>query len=127
MFDGKLSKLVLGRIANYLPSAEPNYKDMDDDDYIRLLSWCEDWPSQKVYETAYKESHMDPIQTWDEWSADMKPFPLPVRTELRRALSIHQEIGSLKPLRTINYFLIHGKKILLWSFLGTLVWWVFFQ
>ena len=127
MFDGKLSKYILSSIANYLPNVEPNYKDLTDDVYISLLSWCENWPSQKVYETAYKESHMDPIQTWDEWASDMKPFPLPVRLELRRALSIHQEMGSLKPLRTINYFLIHGKKVFLWSFLGFLVWLTFIQ
>ena len=63
MFDGKLSKYILSSIANYLPNVEPNYKDLTDDVYISLLSWCENWPSQKVYETAYKESHMDPIQT----------------------------------------------------------------
>ena len=29
---------------------------MKDEDYISLLSWCEDWEPEQVYETAYKQS-----------------------------------------------------------------------
>ena len=75
--------------AEVLPKKQPNLRTMQDEDFISLLSWCEDWEPQEVYETAYKESRIDPLQTWDEWADDMKPLPLIVRTEMERAILIH--------------------------------------
>ena len=42
--------------AEVLPTKQPNLRHMKDEDYISLLSWCEDWEPEQVYETAYKES-----------------------------------------------------------------------
>ena len=97
----KFSLLDIGAmiVSKLLPSKQPNLRTMNDEDFISLLSWCEDWEPQKVYETAYKESRIDFIQTWDEWSDDMRPLPLVVRMELQRAIKIHEERGNLLALR----------------------------
>ena len=92
--------------AEVLPTKQPNLHHMKDEDYISLLSWCEDWEPQTVYETAYKQSYLNPIQTWDEWSDDMKPLPGPVIAELQRALMIHHGVGTMRALMTYAFF--HG-------------------
>ena len=71
------------KFSEVLPEKVPNYKAMADHDFISLLSWLEDWEPEDVYKTAYKESHIDYIQTWDEWAVDMQPLPIVVRTELK--------------------------------------------
>ena len=95
----KTLDIIIGNFARHLPKKSPRYNDLKDDDFIRLLSWCEDWHPEKVYKTAYKQSHIDYIQTWDEWSDDMQPLPLVVRMELQRAIQIHEERGNLLALR----------------------------
>ena len=85
--------------ARFLPKKAPVYKQLKDDDYISILSWLEDWEPEQVYKIAYKQSHIDYIQTWDEWSDDMLPLPLVVRMELQRAIQIHEERGNLMALR----------------------------
>ena len=90
--------------AKVLPVKKPNLRNMEDEDYISLLSWCEDWEPQIVYETAYKESNIDPIQTWDEWADDMKPLPLVVRVELERAVLLHDGVGTMRALMTYAFF-----------------------
>ena len=79
--------------------AQLPYNDLKDEDFISLLSWCEDWDPEKVYKLAYKQSHIDYIQTWDEWADDMKPLPLVVRMELQRAIDIHDKAGNMAVLR----------------------------
>ena len=90
--------------AKLLPIKRPNLRHMVDEDFISLLSWCEDWEPQTVYETAYKESRIDPIQTWDEWADDMKPLPLVVRVELERAVLLHDGVGTMRALMTYAFF-----------------------
>ena len=84
--------------AEVLPTKAPNLRHMKDEDYISLLSWCEDWEPEQVYKTAYKQSHLNYLQTWDEWSDDMKPLPGPVVAELQRALLIHHGVGTMRAL-----------------------------
>ena len=91
--------LLMAIFARFLPKKAPVYKQLKDDDYISMLSWLEDWEPEQVYKTAYKQSHIDYIQTWDEWSDDMRPLPLVVRMELQRAIKIHEERGNLLALR----------------------------
>ena len=110
--------------AEVLPTKQPNLHHMKDEDYISLLSWCEDWEPQTVYETAYKQSHLNYLQTWDEWSDDMKPLPGPVIAELQRALMIHHGVGTMKALMTYAFF--HGwaqrlMKYTFWVFIGVVL------
>ena len=63
----KFSLLDLGAMcfAELLPKKGPNLRHMKDEDFISLLSWCEDWEPEEVYKTAYKQSHIDYYQTWE--------------------------------------------------------------
>ena len=127
----KFSLLDIGAmiVSKLLPSKQPNLRTMNDEDFISLLSWCEDWEPQKVYETAYKESRIDFIQTWDEWSDDMRPLPLVVRMELQRAIKIHEERGNLMALRGFAWiydcFTWVGKSTV-WIFLILVAYYWFF-
>ena len=109
--------------AEVLPKKQPNLRTMKDEDFISLLSWCEDWEPEQVYETAYKESRIDFIQTWDEWSDDMKPLPLIVRSELERAIKIHHEVGTMRALMTYAFFHSWGERLMkctFWAFITVL-------
>jgi hypothetical protein len=117
---------VAVKFADILPEKVPNYRTMDDADFISILSWCEDWEPEKVYKTAYKESHIDYIQTWDEWSNNMIPLPLVVRTELERAMKIHDVAGNLKAIRAFSFFYNNGRRMILWGGLSFLALWLLF-
>jgi len=110
--------------AEVLPTKAPNLRHMKDEDYISLLSWCEDWEPEQVYKTAYKQSHLNYLQTWEEWSDDMKPLPGPVVAELQRALLIHHGVGTMRALMTYAFF--HGwaqrlMKYSFWFFIGIIL------
>ena len=102
--------------AEVLPTKAPNLRHMKDEDYISLLSWCEDWEPEQVYETAYKQSNLNYLQTWEEWSADMKPLPLPVIAELQRALLVHHDVGSMRALMTYAFFHSWAQTLMKYSF-----------
>ena len=95
--------LVAILIARVLPAKKPAFNKMEDSDFITILSWLEDWEPEKVYKTAYKESYLDSYYTWEEWSADMRPLPVPVRAEMQRALKMHEDSGNLEALRTYAF------------------------
>ena len=113
--------------AEVLPKKMPNLRNMKDEDYISLLSWCEDWEPQVVYETAYKHSYLNPLQTWDEWSYDMKPLPGPVIAELKRAILVHHDVGTMRALMTYAFFHKWAQilmKYTFWVFIGiVLMYW----
>ena len=117
----KFSLLDIGAmvVAKLLPSKQPNLRTMKDEDFISLLSWCEDWEPEQVYETAYKQSNLNYLQTWDEWSTDMKPLPGPVVAELKRAILIHHGVGTMRALMTYAFFHKWANRLGLGSF------WVF--
>ena len=122
----KFSLLDIGAmvVAKLLPTKQPNLRTMNDEDFISLLSWCEDWEPQKVYETAYKESRIDFIKTWDEWSDDMKPLPLIVRTELERAILIHDGVGTMRALMTYAFFQSWASRLAwctFWAFVSVIL------
>ena len=102
--------------AEVLPTKQPNLHHMKDEDYISLLSWCEDWEPEQVYETAYKQSHLNYLQTWEEWSDDMKPLPIPVVAELQRALLIHHGVGTMRALMTYAFFHGWAQRLMQYSF-----------
>ena len=90
-------------VAKILPAKKPALHKMNDCDFITILSWLEGWEPEKVYKTAYRQSHLDTYYTWEEWAQDMKPLPIPVRAEMERALKMHQESGNLEALRTYAF------------------------
>ena len=102
--------------AKLLPHNEPNLWRMDDADRISLLSWCEDWEPQKVYETAYKESRIEELLSWDEWADNIQPLPTVVRTELERAILIHEKYGNLRVLLGYSFFQTWVGRISKWGF-----------
>ena len=91
-------------LSRVLPARKPALHKMQDCDFITILSWLEGWEPEKVYKTAYRESHLDTYYTWDEWAEDMKPLPIPVRAELEKAIKIHEKAGNLESLRTYAFF-----------------------
>jgi|TARA_R110000824_G_C15024164_1_gene658701 hypothetical protein len=95
--------LVAILVSKILPTKKPAYYQMADSDFITILSWLEDWEPEKVYKTAYKESYLDTYYTWEEWSEDMKPLPVPVRAEMERAIKMHEQSGNLEALRTYAF------------------------
>jgi hypothetical protein len=111
---------LMAVFAKFLPKKAPIYNKLKDDDYISILSWLEDWEPEQVYKTAYKQSHIDYIQTWDEWSDDMSPLPLVVRMELQRAIQIHEERGNLMALRGFAWFYD------CFTWIGKSTMWIFF-
>ena len=115
----KTLEMIVGSFARLLPEKSPRYNDLKDEDFISLLSWCEDWDPEKVYKLAYKQSHIDYIQTWDEWADDMKPLPLVVRMELQRAIDIHDKAGNMAVLRAYAWmyeWFSRSTKAFIWIF-----------
>ena len=79
---------------------EPNYSAISDEDLIHLVAWCEKWKTKKVYDTAWKQVHMEPQHTFGDWMVYGKPkLPLPVRTELITAAKINYERGRMWSLQ----------------------------
>jgi hypothetical protein len=109
-------------IAKILPVKKPAFHKMEDSDFITILSWLEDWEPEKVYKTAYKESNLDSYYTWDEWAADIRPLPAPVRVEMQRALKMHEDSGNLEALRT--YAFVY--EVLIQRWFPRLLWGAFF-
>ena len=94
---------VAAMLSKILPTRKPALHKMQDCDFITILSWLEGWEPEKVYKTAYRESHLDTYYTWEEWAEDMKPLPIPVRAELEKAIKIHEKAGNLASLRTYAF------------------------
>ena len=111
-------------LGKYLPHRPPAFSKMTDSDYITVLSWCEDWTPEEVYNMAYKQSHLDHMLTWDEWSENMQSLPLPVRAELQRAITLHMDNGNLQALRAYAFFYEGIEKLAkyaFWVFIATTI------
>jgi len=115
----KLPDYLAHYLGGFLPHKDPKFSHMTDADFITVISWCEDWSPEDVYDTAYKQSHLDHLLTWEEWSSDMQSLPMPVRAELERALKIHVEAGNVQALRAYAFFYEGINKIAKYAF------WVF--
>lgn len=117
----------LGKHMSYRP---PVYDRLTDEDYITILSWCEDWEPEDVYYTAWNASAMDMSIDWEKWSQNMTDLPGPVKVELRQALEKHEKMGNLKALRAYAFFYeqIIEKWVprTLWISLPVLIYYLFF-
>ena len=100
----KVLDYIATKFADRLPNLPVRYDSITDEDYITILSWCEEWEPEKVYNTAYEASQLPFIQTWEQWSENMTPLPGPVRYQLKHGLQIHEKAGNLKALRAYAYF-----------------------
>ena len=94
----------LGKRMSYRP---PVYDRLSDEDYITILSWCEDWEPEDVYYTAWNASAMDMSIDWEKWSQNMTELPGPVKVELRQALEKHEKLGNLRALRAYAFLYEH--------------------
>ena len=115
----KLPDYLAHYLCKYLPQKSPSFAKMTDSDYITVLSWCEDWSPEEVYDTAYKQSRLDHFLTWDEWSDNMQSLPVAVKAELQRAITLHQDNGNLQALRAYPFFYEGMNRLAKYSF------WVF--
>lgn len=116
-------------LSQFLPYKKPAYDRLTDEDYITILSWCEDWEPEDVYYTAWNASAMDMSIDWEKWSANMTPLPGPVRYQLRYALEKHEKKGNLKALRSYAYvYEFFGKwgKRFFWGSLLFLIYYLYF-
>ena len=117
-------------ISKYLSYRKPVYDRLTDEDYITILSWCEDWEPEDVYYTAWNASAMDMSVDWEKWSKNMTPLPGPVKYQLRHALEKHEKLGNLRALRA--YAFVYEQIIekwiprILWITLGLLTYYLFF-
>lgn len=116
-------------LSQFLPYKKPAYDRLTDEDYITILSWCEDWEPEDVYYTAWNASAMDMSIDWEKWSANMTPLPGPVRYQLRYALEKHEKKGNLKALRSYAYvyeFFEKWGKRFFWGSLLFLIYYLYF-
>ena len=97
-------KYVASLFDKFLPDKAPSYDTLSDQDYITILSWCEDWEPNDVYYTAWNASNLDIAWKWEDWAENMKELPGPVRYQLRKGLEIHHKAGNLKTLKTYAFF-----------------------
>ena len=107
--------------ARWVPPTEPNFRNMNDYDFITVLSWCENWEMKKVYYTAYKDAKIDFQDTYGEWMAHQTPLPVAVRYQLERGVKFHHDLGNLNTLRTYAYIYQVYPKVLLWCGMGLLL------
>ena len=117
----KLPDYLAHFFGKYLPQKSPSFAKMTDSDYITVLSWCEDWTPEEVYDTAYKQSRLDHFLTWDEWSDNMQTLPVAVKAELQRAIILHQDNGNLQALRAYAFFyegMNNIAKYAFWAFIA---------
>ena len=116
-------------VGKFLPYKKPAYDHLSDEDYITILSWCEDWEPEDVYYTAWNASEMDMSVDWEKWSQNMTDLPGPVKYQLRYALEKHEKKGNLKALRSdafVYEFFEKWNKRFLWVSFFFLIYYLFF-
>ena len=116
-------------LSRFLPYKKPAYDHLSDEDYITILSWCEDWEPEDVYYTAWNASEMDMSVDWEKWSQNMTDLPGPVKYQLRYALEKHEKKGNLRSLRSYAYiyeFFEKWNKRFLWVSFFFLIYYLFF-
>ena len=117
---------VLARyVSKWVPTTEPNFKSMNDDDFITVLSWCNKWEAKKVYYKAYKLANLDYELTYKEWADHGKPLPGAVRWQLEDGVMYHHKNGNLNALKTYSYFYHIWPKAILYTGLGLCILYLF--
>ena len=110
---------VLARyVSKWVPTTEPNFNQMTDDDFITVLSWANKWPAKKVYYKAYKLAQLDYALTYTEWMNQKTPLPIAVRYQLEDGVMYHHKNGNLDTLKTYSWFYQKWPKLLMYAGLG---------
>ena len=107
---------------------EPDFAKITDIDLIGLLSYCEDWLPEKVYDTAYSEvfseKQIEEVKKpFEKWLNGPRKLPDVVRLELIRAAYINFEAGKMRNLKIAYFTSRFFKSTLVWSFIGLIFWW----
>ena len=109
---------------------KPDFTKITDMDLIGLLSYCEDWLPERVYDTAYsqvfpEQQVLEVKKPFGEWLKGPKKLPDIVRFELVRAAYINYEAGKMRNLKIAYFTTKIFKNSLVWSFIGFIFWWWF--
>ena len=103
--------IIIDMIANFivkkfLPAGVPEFHRMDDVTLLSIVGWAQQWPLEKVYDTAFEQVFPekqleDSRPEFDTWfmSSDKPKLPMVVREELLRAFRIHMASGRMDVLR----------------------------
>ena len=122
--------IIIDMIATFiakkcLAPARPVFNQMTDEELIHMVGWAEQWPVEKVYDTAFeqvfpvnqlKESKED-FRHW--FVTDHPKLPMIVREELIRAFRIHMVSGRMDVLR-LGAWAHHQCKRIMWIGFGIL-------
>jgi hypothetical protein len=96
---------MLNYLVNDVSKIFDHFTDMQ---LIDIIARVEDWPHEKVYKTAHKESLVEGYP-WERFDKSLEPdgggrLSTPVRLELMRAIEIHMKAGTLKRPRSSSTF-----------------------
>jgi len=89
----------------FLPAGTPDFYRLGDGELLSLIGWAEDWPLERVYDTAFEQVFPtkqlpDAKTDFQVWlMADKPQLPTIVREELIRAFRIHMATGRMDVLR----------------------------
>ena len=109
---------------------EPDFAKITDIDLIGLLSYCEDWLPEKVYDTAYTqvfpEKQIKEVKTpFEQWVEGPRTLPDIVRYELVRAAYVNCAAGKMRSLKFAYVAKEFLKKSLFWGLIIFISWWWF--
>ena len=111
--------MIAHYLAKFLPDARPIFNRMSDEELLSLISWAEDWPVERVYDTAFEQVFpekqlKEAKPEFDEWfmKADNPKLPIIVREELIRAFRIHMSTGRMDVLRLGATIATYAKRIM---------------
>ena len=103
--------IIIDMIAKYivkkfLPAGVPEFHKIDDLSLLSIIGWAQEWPMEKVYDTAFEQVFPekqleDSRPEFDTWfmASEHPKLPMVVREELIRAFRIHMASGRMDVLR----------------------------
>ena len=110
--------MIAHYLAKFLPDARPIFNRMSDEELLSLISWAEDWPVERVYDTAFEQvfplkqlkESKDDFGRW--FMVENPKLPPIVRGELIRAFHIHIASGRMDVLRLGAVVSVWAKRIM---------------
>ena len=102
----------------FLPAGTPVFNRMSDAELLSIVGWAQEWPIERVYDTAFEQVFPEKQLTdakpdFDEWfMVDNPKLPIIVREELIRAFRIHMATGRMDVLRLGAVLQKYAKRIM---------------
>ena len=102
----------------FLPAGTPVFNRMSDAELLSIVGWAQEWPLERVYDTAFEQVFPEKQLTdakpdFDEWfMVDNPKLPIIVREELIRAFRIHMATGRMDVLRLGAVLQRYAKRIM---------------